>query len=529
MSTPKGYLALVLHAHLPFVRHPEHEDFLEEDWLYEAITDCYIPLLDVFHSLINDRVPFRLTLVVTPTLLEMLQDRLLMSRYRRHLNRLIELTKREVVRTRRQPIFHALARMYLKRFSKTRSLFVRRYRGCLLPAIKKLRDDGHLALFTSAATHAFLPLLANTPQAVRAQTRTALRCHRRHFGRNPDGFWLPECGYYTGLDEILQEFGLSQFVLDAHGILLADPRPVFGTCAPLLCPSGAAAFGRDNMSSWQVWSAKAGYPGDYDYRDFYRDIGFDLEEAHLAPVLHPTGVRRSTGIKYHRITGKNSRKLPYHPEKAAEKARGHAIHFVSERERHILDLWRETRGNPPPLLVCPYDAELFGHWWYEGPRFLDFLLRAAAANPHIECITLPEYLVRQPVHQIARPATSSWGEGGYHHVWMNETNDWIYPHLNRATAEMTSLARAYPRARGQKLRALKQAARELMLAQSSDWAFIMKMQTAVDYATRRTKDHLAAFDAIRTQIKNGKIDRAALGNLESRNNLFPDLDYRDFS
>jgi 1,4-alpha-glucan branching enzyme len=530
MSAPKGYLALVLHAHLPFVRHPEHRDFLEEDWLYQAVTESYIPLLGACDSLVKEGVPFRLTLVITPPLLEMLSDGLLMSRYRRHLNRLIELAGREVKRTRKQPALNSLARMYRQRFSEIRRLFVRRYRGDLVQAIGSLRDRGHLVLFTSAATHAYLPLLARHPRAVHAQIRTALRCHRRHFGSRPDGIWLPECGYYPGLDALLQENGLSQFILDAHGIMFANPRPVFGTCAPILCPSGAAAFGRDRRSSWQVWSSQSGYPGDYDYRDYYRDIGFDLRENQLLPLRRPAGIPRSTGIKYHRITRKpGGRKRLYDPEKAAAKARSHAMHFIAERERHVMLAFKEMQGRPPPLLVCPYDAELFGHWWYEGPQFLDFMLRAAAANPHLECITLPEYLARFPVHQVANPAASSWGAGGYHRVWLNQANDWIYPHLHRATAEMTSLAISNPRARGLKLRVLKQSARELLLAQSSDWAFIMNAGTAVDDATHRTKDHLFAFETLSAQVRTGKVDRPALESLESRNNIFPDIDHRDFA
>lgn len=509
MTAVSGYLALVLHAHLPFVRHPEHDEFLEEDWLYQAISECYVPLLSVCDSLIKDRVPFRLTLVVTPTLLEMLTDDLLMSRYRRYQGRLIKLAESEVQRTRRQPRYNSLARMYLKRFQKIRNHFTRRWGGDLVACIRRLRDSGRLALFTSAATHAYLPLLLHYPQAIRAQLKTALRCHRRHFGRPPDGIWLPECGYAPGLDELLQELRLSQFVLAAHGILHADPRPVFGTCAPILCPSGAAAFARDPQSSWQVWSAEAGYPGDFDYREFYREEGFDLD--------------------YHRITGGQGRKQIYNPQKAADKARAHAWHFVSERERHILALSEETRGDPPPILVCPYDAELFGHWWYEGPVFLENVLRGCAANPHLECTTLPGYLDRHPVHQIARPAPSSWGAGGHNHVWLNPDNDWIYPPLHRATAQMQSLARTNPRARGLKLRALNQCARELLLAQSSDWAFIMHAKTAVEYATRRTKDHLIAFETLSAQIQNGKIDRLTLESHESRNSLFPDIDYRDFT
>ncbi len=250
----KGYLALVFHAHLPFVRHPEYVDSLEENWLYEAITEVYIPLLLVLEGLLEDAIDFRLTFSLTPTLVSMLLDPLLQSRYLRRIARLIELAKKETVRTASQPAFHALARLYHKRFSKVRDAFLNHYDCNLVQAFKNLQELGMVEILASAATHAYFPMLAVNPSAIRAQIRLGIEHYEAVFGRKPKGFWLPECGYYTGVDQLLREHGIRFTILETHGITHAEPRPRYGVHAPVNCPSGVAAFVRDPDSSNQVWS-----------------------------------------------------------------------------------------------------------------------------------------------------------------------------------------------------------------------------------------------------------------------------------
>lgn len=281
----KGSLSLILHSHLPFVRHPEYPEFLEEDWLFEAITETYIPFITIFEKLLNDRVPFRITLSITPTLAAMLSDPLLQRRYLEHIERLIELAEKEVHRTRSQPEFHSTARMYLDRFREARTVFNDRYRRNLLAAFRAFQEEGSVELMTSAATHGFLPLMAVHPNAVRAQVEIGAREYERHFGRRPRGIWLPECGYYPGLEEHLAASGLQYFIVDSHGLLHAVPRPKYALYAPIYTPAKVAAFGRDVESSKQVWSAEEGYPGDFVYRDFYRDIGFDLDLDYVRPYI----------------------------------------------------------------------------------------------------------------------------------------------------------------------------------------------------------------------------------------------------
>jgi 1,4-alpha-glucan branching enzyme len=523
----QGYLSIVLHAHLPYVRHPEHEEFLEEDWLYEAITETYLPLLLIFERLAEEGVPFRVTMTLTPPLVSMLRDELLMTRYGRNLDKLVELAEKEIVRTRDHGHLQYLANYYLDYFRTLRSAFHDRYKRDLVSAFKRLQDHGVLEIITCGATHGFLPLMQQYPEAVRAQVSVAAAHYRLNFGRDPRGIWLPECGYYPGVEKFLAAEGIRFFFVDTHGLLDATPRPRYGVYAPIYTPGGPAAFGRDPESSQQVWAKETGYPGDPLYREFYRDIGWDLEFDYIKKYIQPTGHRKNTGIKYHRITHpKATHKDLYDPYLARERASLHAANFMFNREMQFKHL-SGVMGHKMPMVVAPYDAELYGHWWFEGPQFLDYLIRKSAYDQKTYQLATPsDYLRDFPENQVATPPMCSWGANGYAAVWLDSSNDWIYRHLHKCTERMISLARDYPDASGVNRRALNQAARELLLAQSSDWAFIMKTGTMVEYAHRRTKEHVLRFQRLYEQIRSGQIDEGWLSMVEGRDNIFPELDYR---
>lgn len=518
-----GHLALILHAHLPFVRHPEHDEFYEEDWLFEAITETYIPLILMMRRLSEDGVPFKLTMSITPPLCAMLNDELLRGRYLRHLERSIDLARRETERHREHPPLLELARCYCEQLTATRDQFESWNRD-LIAVFRELQDTGVLEIIASAATHGLLPLLVQSPEAVRAQILIGRDVYRENFGRDPSGFWLPECAYSPGLEKILQEANLRWFVLDAHGLILGKPRPRRAIYAPCFTAAGPAAFARDPDSSREVWSAQAGYPGDPAYRDFYRDVGFDLPLEDVFPASNaPTP--RFTGIKYHRITGADTAKEIYNRDWANNVAATHADHFLQSRRGQLNGL-RGTMSDP--VVVMPFDAELFGHWWYEGPLFLELFLRAAAKHADELQLTSPsDYLARASTHEIVAPAASSWGEKGYWGVWLHQTNAWIYPHLHAAARRMTEMARAHAEIRDEITeRVLKQLARELLLAQSSDWAFLIKTATARDYAAKRVNDHIKRFNTLYEQLKTGEIDAAFVAECEASDNLFPNVAWR---
>lgn len=525
----KGYFSLILHAHLPYVRHPEHERFLEERWFYEALTETYIPLLKMFGALLRDGVDFKATLSLTPPLLSMMADPLLRERYEKHLSGLIELTAKEEERTRFDGVFGPLARRYRRLFEDTRDFYCRVYRKDLAGAFKSLWDSGHLEIITSGATHGYLPLMETVPRAVRAQIRAAVRTHERFLGRRPRGIWLPECGYYPGVDEILKEEGIRFFIMDRHGILFGCPRPKYGIFAPAFCPSGVAAFGRDMESSKSVWSAEEGYPGDPEYREFYRDIGYDLDHEYLRPFLNGDGLRLNTGIKYFRITEKGPHKEPYDFERAAARAAAHAGNFIFNRAKQVEHL-AGLMGERKPILISPYDAELFGHWWFEGPQWLDQVFRKMQSDQNIiRPITPVDYLEYYPKNQTIQPTLSSWGYKGYSEVWLNGSNDWLYRHLHAAARLMTEAVDRNPSATGGRLRVLNQMARELLLLQSSDWAFMMKTGAHSPYAVRRSVDHFGRFMQLHGELEKNSIDTESLKSIEFTDNIFPDMDYRIYA
>jgi 1,4-alpha-glucan branching enzyme len=522
---PRGYQCIVLHAHLPYIRHPEYESFLEENWLFEAITETYVPLILALERLRDAEVRDCLTLSLSPTLIAMLRDPFLQARYLAHLDRLQRLAARELRRTKGDPAFAPLARLYRDRLEETVAVFETRHRRDLVDAFARLQADGVVELITTAATHGYLPLLKTETSAVRAQLLVGARAFRSMVGVPARGIWLPECGYYPGLEGVLEEAGYNYFFVDAHGILNATPRPYYGLSAPLVCPNGVAAFGRDPESSRRVWSREEGYPGDFQYRDFYRDIGFDLDFDYIRPFILDGRTRIHTGFKYYRITGPGEHKLPYEPEEARRRVAAHAEDFVGRSRRGVAA--QGERSGPAPLIVSPYDAELLGHWWFEGPQWIEAVIRRVAASPDVVALTTPSaYLARHSSLQSATPSASSWGEGGYNAFWLSPGNDWIYPHLHDAARRMTVLARQHGDAAPGSLpqRALQQAGRSLLLAQASDWAFIMKSDTAKAYALRRTRDHLARFNYLERCVLGGVVDERRLQALEVMDQLFPDLD-----
>jgi len=529
-QNPLGFWCPVLHAHLPFVRHAEHEHFLEEDWLYEAVIETYLPLLRMMDHLTRDRVRFRLTLTLSPPLLAMMLDPLLMRRCERRIESLLRLASQEVKRTavHQRELFEAT--LFAEQdLAALRELFVSTYRRDLVGAFFKHKAAGSIEIITCGATHGFLPLMRQTPEAVRAQIQVATTDFRRIFGYAPEGIWLPECGYFEGVEAFLIEAGLRYSFLEAHGLTDSTPSPVHGVMAPIMSTGGIAFFGRDMESSRQVWSAEVGYPGDPDYREFYKDAGWEVPIKELLDFMKPHEPRRPVGLKRHRVTGKVDQHLkePYVRARALSRVVDHAAHFAHQRR---LQATRARTGmNRPPLIVSPYDAELFGHWWFEGPQFLEQVFRDLDARNDVIATTPPAYLERHNECEVVTPEMSTWGAQGYASVWLNEANDWIYPHYDAAARRMIRLANQHREPAPLMKRALDQAARELLLAQSSDWAFIMKTGTMVEYATRRVIEHLRRFADLASAIEGDRLDERKVRRYEKAWPIFPAMDYRAFT
>ncbi len=553
----KGYVSFVLHAHLPFIHHPESNDYLEESWLYEAISETYIPLLRNFKKLVDEGVNFRITMSMTPPLLSMLDNKLLQQKYINYLENLIELSEKEIKRTTFNEKMNNLSKYYYERYSDDLRLFKDEFKCDLISQFKYFQDIGVLEIITCGATHGYFPILYVNEKTVRAQIAVGVQTYERYFGKKPRGIWLPECGYVPEADKYLREFGVDYAIVESHGVLYANPTPIYGTLAPIVSPQGFTVFGRDMESSRQVWSSINGYPGDYNYRDFYRDIGYEADYDYIKPYIAHNGVRVHTGIKYHRITGDTDNKDIYDIQWAKDSAERQAGHFLNSRTEQIENASHYM--NKPPIVLCPYDAELYGHWWYEGPYWLYILFKKIYYDEcNFELITPSEYMDKYPEIQQCQPCRSSWGANGYSEVWLNPSNDYAHKHLHTAGDRMCELAYKFrdsydflnsldnqikelkkekkpitsitssSKYRNAKIqvRALNQAARELLLAQSSDWLFIITNNTMVDYAHRRIKDHIGRFTRLYNELNSGKIDRKFLSEIEEKDCVFPDIDYR---
>lgn len=500
MSAPRGSIAFVLHAHLPWLREAEERVTLEERWFFEALWECYLPLLGTLEALAEAK-PKRplLTLSLSPTLLAMLRDPKLVERFERFAAKLDAgfLQERE-----EHEDWTAATLDHGARLDASRAL-LRRTRGDIVGAFVALAEAGIIELATTAATHAFLPSL-RTADAARAQLRMGMRYFQTVTRRIPHVLWLPECGYDERLEPILADCGAHATVLAAHGIGLARPRPPQGTDTPILAEGPIAYFGRANDLVELVWSRDNGYPAHADYREFYAPAG---EEGALKPF---------------RVTGPREDKHPYDPSLAKERVGEHARHFVDAAMRSI-----HSSAAEDPVFVVAFDAELFGHWWWEGPAFLREVLTQLGGRS--QATSLGSYLERDPVLPVASPATSTWGRGGYAEVWTHPASSHAARLVHRAERRVLNVdawVRDTPRTETQRLARLW-AIRELFLLQASDYAFMLRSGEFATFAQRKLFEHASAIDAladVATRPAEAPEDRPFVDRWIKRRPFFTELD-----
>lgn len=456
-------LMLVLHAHLPYVN-PSGGEILEERWLYEAVIETYVPLLWSLEHLLADGIRPRLTLSLSAPLLAMLGDRGLMARCRAHVAKMAELGAREVERLAGTDLGPAAA-FHHDRFRAVAATLDQLGNDLLAP-FGRLARAGAIELITAAGFHPILPLLADD-RSRRLQIEVGLQIFEERFGFRPEGLWLPECAYAPGLDHLLAAHGIRWSLTDDGAVRAAYPK-VEGSV--LMTPGGLALFGRDPSVTRQVWDSRGGYPGDPAYREFYRDQGYDLPLAEVAPYLVDGWVRSDTGLKFYRVTahgpGLMGQKEPYQPVEAFARVQLHARHFVDS-----------LKGRSGPI-VAPFDAELFGHWWFEGPAWLEAVWRLIDAEGGVELASPGEWLARGWAPPLAQIPPSTWGAKGDFSVWVAPENDRIWPELHRAESAFWDAVDASGVGR------LGSAGTALLLAQASDLPFIMSGQTAVQWAER---------------------------------------------
>lgn len=500
----------------------------EEQWFFEALSDTYIPLLEVFDRLERDHVPFRLGVSFSPLLCYMLQDEYLLRQYLHYVDAQIEFGAREMERTEADPEVHALARIYYDRAVDKRILFTGRYEGKILNIFNHYQQKGRIEILTTAATHAFLPFYTGYPEAVQAQIEVALSSCRHFFGKIPHGFWLPELGWSPELDAYLKAYGFNYTIADTHAGILRNPETSLGSFYPVKTPSQTLVLFRDFRACRDIQDPETGYRSSPLYRDSHTDAGFELPADLVAPFLNARLGRVRTGYAYGTNGGRGRKKQVYDFTRALNLAREQAPAFLDAR----LFFLRKAKelGEKEPVSLCAYDADTFGRFWYEGPAFLEALFREGAVRRDLCFLTPGEYFCKQNRQAIptVMPEFSSSGVNGYAESWLDASNDWMYPHVTRSLERMLELADRFPNDAGLKERALNQAAREILLVQCSDWPRMLYKQEYAGYARNQIEMALRNFTTIYEALGSNYISTEWLTNLERRHNFFPNINYRVF-
>ena len=570
----KGYLSIVLHSHLPYVlshgRWPHGTD-----WLCEAAAETYLPILRVLQELIAEGYHPKLTIGLSPVLCEQLTDDTFKDEFIAYLNQKIEAAQHDSEEFHKygQEQMLANSHMWEEFYSKTLDQFREIGRDVIFE-FRKFQDGGYVEIITCGATHGYYPLLSRD-ESLQAQTKAAVKNYKKHFGCSPRGLWLPEAAYrprydwtppvpingrqdgYSrkGVDEFLTENGLDFFIIDSAllkggksiGVYIdrfdalrllwgefekqykprqeefdKTPREVYLVSSHTEGKKPTAIFTRDPETGLLVWSGEHGYPGDGNYLDFHKK-------------------RFPGGLRYWAVTSAKSDladKVEYHCEKALERIDENADHFTGKAEDTLTHYHDET--GRPGILVAPYDAELFGHWWFEGPLFLKGVIKRVCDSSNVDLTFLSEDLDRRRPERVVSIPEGSWGQGNHHYIWLNQHTEWTWKHIYESEAKMCELARFWqdnPDKRGSELEdILKQLARELMLLSASDWQFLISTFAARDYAELRLTEHYEDFKRLAAMadkkiageiISNGEWQ--FLSDCKQRDALFPELELEWFA
>jgi 1,4-alpha-glucan branching enzyme len=560
MPDPLGRLCLVLHGHLPYVLH--HGVWPHgESWLYEGAAETYLPLLDLLDELAGRETRFGLTIGLTPVLLEQLANERFKIGFVDYLNERITLARHDSQEFDRsgEKRLAKLARRWeawyierLTRFGKLNRDIPRAFAAHF--------GSGRIEILTSAATHAYLPLVAEE-SSIAAQLSAGMNSSAKHLGRTPNGFWLPECAYRPatvgwqspvlnlpphfrpGLEKHLSAQGLSHFFVDTH--LIAHAKPLAMTTSegthptsdalifwdtrrgwgnplepagmadqPSERPAKVFAFARHPRVSEQVWSAVTGYPGADAYLEFHRKHG-------------------DHGLRYHRVTSHHTpltEKLPYDPDLIPGKSYEQAQHFCTVLRETLAEYTKQT--GRIGTIVAPFDAELFGHWWFEGLTFLRDVLLTLSHDKTVEVTTTQNALDQSTLDKIVQLPEGSWGEGGHHHVWLNDQTRWLWETEYRAELRFAELLRELPWHTNPQIQSmLEKAGRELLLLQASDWPFAIHSAAATDYGIGRFSIHSARFDrlaTIATDLAVGRpisaVQQTEIAEANSHDVIFNDVD-----
>jgi len=556
----KGYFHLVLHGHVPYVLN--HGTWPHgEVWLEETTWETYIPLLELISEIKNLNYPLKITINLTPILLEQISSPKFLKKLEGYIEDQIRYACKEEKEYRsKDPIRSSLAKHWINLYNRRMS-FLNSIGGDLVGAFRSFAEDGFIEVLSCSATHGYLPLL-RFDECVETQVKVGLSVSNRHFkGIKIKGFWLPECAYRAsyewtpplggepylrkGLEMILNENGISFSYTDHH--LLTGQKKVgsleypYGnrvwgereeiaedqdhirevvSLKPYYCVSpgkenGIIFFIRDPIGTSRVWSRDMGFPGNGRYLEFHKRA-------------FPGGHR------FWRVTDRKlglDAKEYYDPDKAMEAVREHAKTFVNMLEERTEKIC--SKFNFTPLFAEVFDAELFGHWWHEGIHWLKEVFSLIGSSSLITSALGRDLLKAYERIDITHLWEGSWGAGGDHRIWFNNETKWMWEKIYECEDKMVHELSMMEPKNELHYAILKQAGIELLLLESSDWEFLYTTWQARDYAEQRFERHYRLFikayelaKSIDSGLTPSSQDLREIECIIQDDNVFQEVDHR---
>ncbi len=563
-----GYFSLVLHTHIPWVLN--HGIWPHgTSWLNEAAAESYIPLIDEIYKLINDGYNPKMTISITPVLCESLRNPAFIGDFMNYLDQKINTALHDRYEFKKNNYRYErikLTEWWEEFYSRVKDRFINDYNKDIIGEFKKLQDRGYLDIITCSATHGYTALLSRD-SSIDAQYKIAVDNYKKHFGRPPTGAWLPECAYRPGyrwknlitkeeyerpgIEYFLAKNGLKYFFVDTVLLLGGKSMGVYAARFPLLkelweqfasqfeekpldfnksqyetylvsssSPQPPVGFfTRDEKTGIVVWSGEHGYPGCAEYLDFHKK--------------HLPG-----GLRYWKVTHAKidlADKMLYWPDDIPRKLDENGGHFVN-LVKDVLREYKDKNGRPG-IISAMYDTELYGHWWFEGPWWINRVLRWLEDDPEVDLITSKEYMELNPPNRTVQLLEGSWGQGSSHWVWFNEWTTYVWAHIYECEKKCEEIMTKHANSSDPNLiKILKQLARENLLLQSSDWPFLMTTWTARDYSENRISLHYENFNRLfhmASKYGNGEyVDEGEwhfLGKLQQENGIFEEIDIKSFT
>lgn len=522
-------LAFLVIGHQGYIRHIEDENAygLENDILFSSISQTYLPLLDMLHRLESENLSFRISLVLSPTLCELLADPIVQQQYIEWLDKKICLGEKELVRCAENPELLKNVKNCLLKAKKNKEDFTEKYNQNLLKEFSDFAQKGFLELLATCGTYTFLPHYSDMREVLNAQVEAGLYSHRRFFGTAPDGFWLPFMGYAKGIEEVLAAYGLSYTIIDSNGFFLGKPVPKKGIFAPVRFEgtSSLVLFTQDAETPEDI-IGENGFMRNPVYLDGKKDIGFELSAGDLTDFIAEGAARIPTGFCY--WAKKDDSCAVYDPDAAMAQVKADAEKFVKAKKEKLSKAHEILKENVS--LVCTVDAEVLGREWVEGIDWLENVIRnSISGEDKIELTGCGSLLGdRYSLEKVAPYPSAAFG-GAYGEDLLDSTNNWMLRYTRKMSERMIDLSDRFPTDTGLKIRLLNLGAKELMLAQSCEWAMMIHRGVFPDYAAERFKESIKSFMIVFDALGSNTVSTEWLTKLEKKHVLFPWMNFRIFS